>query len=569
MFMFTFAAILDLAVSVPVVQPPPITDALPPGAVVRMGTARFFHFDPITWVGFASDGRTVLTAGSEYHIRFSDAATGRESTRFRSYTSPRAGFALSADGKRLALNQSDEMKILDVISRKEIRCFSQDELLGPKGERFFIHHFTLSPDGRFLAIWDEQPPNVSVPEEVKRFRRFSVDVWDVDTGRRVGAWKVGDLHEIEFTPDGKTLVAQEQTKEDRLRRWDIASGKEIRSLELPRQLVRYVFLPDGKTLVGMNTARNALHLHETATGRELRTVADAAGPIFAFALSADGANLAIARPGRLLVQRLADGKTTLDVPFPHHPVVDGYRHRTHADLLAFAPDGKTLAVAKGRSLEVWNLTTGTRVHPDDNMAGPVLAVHTHGRHLLARDMDLNLSLWDLRSGKLLRRFVRVASPGPEDGIQYSTAVFCFDWAGGCQEISADGRHVAALWFDGPIHLFDLASGVRIRSFEGSDKATCLAFSPNGKLLAGPSANGQIGIWNVTTGKLVQRLMPAVRPDNPDNAPAVLALHFSPDGRTLTAGACKEGDVCEVSCWELATGNLRSFLRPKGKSTRSG
>jgi WD40 repeat protein len=573
MFTCAFALLMDLSVCLPLLQPGTDGhgDRLPPGALVRFGTTtRFGHFDPIRWVGFAPDGQTVITAGSERHLRFWDVATRKESASYPNWSVPRYSFNLSADGRKLALaNFRDEtMKILDIVSRKEIRRLTFDELFGPEGERFGNDRFVLSPNGQLLAIWDDLPPNCFVPEEQKKRRRFSLDVWDLDSGRRIRTWKTGDLREAEFSPDGNTLVTQARSPENKgssLRLWEIGSGKELRRVELPRALARFVFLPNGKTILGLSMDRKALHLFDSATGKEHRAIAGNGEPIMTFALSLDGKTLALVQEGRLIVQGLDNGKTVLNVPFSGDLSVLFERHRYDpiVDLAAFSPDGKTLAVANGRQLALWNLATGARLHPDDSMGGPVLAVHTHGHNLLARDMDMDLSLWDLRTGKLQRRFSKAHHQRPQER-RYDAACELLHWGGGFQAISPDGLKVAAFWHDGPIHLFDLASGQRLHLFEGSEPATCLAFSPDGKFLAGPTDDGRIRLWDTRTGKPIQDLLP---PFKRDSQPTFLALRFAPDGRTLAASAWSGS--CDVLIWELASGNLRSSRHAETRDARSG
>jgi WD40 repeat protein len=561
MFTCALALILDLCYCLPLLQPGTDSrgDPLPAGALFRLGTTRFGHHDPITWIGFTND-KTVLTTSNRDNLRFWDVATGKESARYYSH-SPRRYFALSADGKKLALHRDEVMSILDVVSRNEIRRLTFEELFGPEQERWPLYRFILSPNGRLLAIWDDHPPNFGVAEKARR--RFSLDVWDLDAGRRIRTWKTGDLYEVEFTPDGKALVAQERGKQDGLHSWEIGSGKELRRVELPRPLYRFVFTADGKTIIGLSMARDSLHQFEARTGKELRAIADKGGPIVTFALSRDRRNLALVQGGRLIVQGLDSSKVVLDVPLPvdSASVFDRHSFDPIVELAAFSADGNTLAVANGRRVELWNLASGTRLNPDETIGVPIIAINAHGHHLLARDLDMNLSLWDLRTRKLQRRFFI------EGSSQVRPFITDFlDWGCGFQAISPDGHKIAALWSNGLIHLFDLASGKQLHHFKGSDQATCLAFSPDGKLLAAPTTDGRICLWDVTTGAQTQHLTPLFQRDGKQRSPTFLALRFSPDCRTLAASAWESG-LGHLLIWELAAGNLRFSRHTKTRQAR--
>src|SRR4051794_32135921 len=53
-------------------------DPLPRGALLRLGTARCRHAGRVMFVGFASGGRILVSAGEDRRLRGADAATGRE-----------------------------------------------------------------------------------------------------------------------------------------------------------------------------------------------------------------------------------------------------------------------------------------------------------------------------------------------------------------------------------------------------------------------------------------------------------------------------------------------------------
>src|SRR5262245_9894794 len=114
--LLVLAGFLSLTVPPLRAEPPPVQpartdrygDPLPPEALVRIGTVRLWHRQPVSSVTFTPDGKTAIAGcdalGSSAErdlIRFWDAATG---TLLRSLDLPNGTecLALSSDGKILA-----------------------------------------------------------------------------------------------------------------------------------------------------------------------------------------------------------------------------------------------------------------------------------------------------------------------------------------------------------------------------------------------------------------------------------------------------------------------------------
>jgi WD40 repeat protein len=113
--------------------------------------------------------------------------------------------------------------------------------------------------------------------------------------------------------------------------------------------------------------------------------------------------------------------------------------------------------------------------------------------------------------------------------------------------SPDGRLLAGLAASGGVHLWDLASGEEVAGWDTrTDNGDGIAFSPDGTLLA-TSGSGGATVWKTPSGEPVVRLRG--RTDVPDVA-------FSPDGSMLATA----GEDGTARVWDISTGRqLHAFF----------
>jgi WD40 repeat protein len=104
----------------------------------------------------------------------------------------------------------------------------------------------------------------------------------------------------------------------------------------------------------------------------------------------------------------------------------------------------------------------------------------------------------------------------------------------------DGGH------DTSVRLWSVAKGEeRLRFGSGALRCYCLAFSPNGRLLAAGAADGTVRLWEVATGREIRRLG--------QQQGWVTALAFSPDGKLLAAGSLRDP---AIRVWDVSSGEER-------------
>jgi FOG: WD40 repeat len=155
-------------------------------------------------------------------------------------------------------------------------------------------------------------------------------------------------------------------------------------------------------------------------------------------------------------------------------------------------------------------------------------------------------LWDVATGKELRRFGSVETPkhvhDQESPISFSP----------------DGKTItsATIPYEGSIssyvrtfRVWEVATGKEIHAFQDvSQWHGPVAYSPDGKLLAtaGGVVRGtapNIHLWDIERGKA----LPAIDISQPGRLTILASLTFSPDGKLLASS-----DGGPIQLWDLAT-----------------
>jgi WD40 repeat protein len=309
------------------------------------------HAAGITAAAFSPDGATIYTIGRDRTLRTWDPASGRQRAQFP--VEPATSLAVAGDGTTLfvAGEKTTRVRVLDARSGKEQRQFAT--FTGP------LLGLTLGADGKQLFAGGRDRAGGDL-----------IRILDVGSGEKVREFAAGtlDLEQFAVRPDGKAVATTHFGR--RVRLWD-ASGKKLQEH------------------VGQSQRESSWRRASTPCC------------IGSVALSPEGRWLAYTdqEKGIVVVDARSGherGRALTGVYYQSPAVRADLR-----DVLAFSPDGKTVAWSGAESSPVILLIEARthqirrRLHGDTRPVG-LLAFSPDGRRLLSAGPDGSALVWDVR-----------------------------------------------------------------------------------------------------------------------------------------------------------------------------
>jgi WD40 repeat protein/class 3 adenylate cyclase len=462
--------------------------------------------DGAGWIEFSPDGAQIASSDGDGVARVWDVSSGRLVASMKAND----GFALgsitwSPDGSKVGLVP------LDGASSVQVWDVATERLLwaGDQG-------------GGFDVAWSRDGSTIVTSGQ-------TLDALDAETGRHLFTVFPGaEIVDLEFSLDGNLLAGG--AFDGTARVWEIDGEGAREILVLPSDAANIccvTFSPDGRHLAVGNGGYSAggtgivgrIWGVSMTGGGERLTLAGAAGDV-AWSPTGDviayGIDRVAAEMGGVALRDSATGRP-----------IRTFRLEALATGLVFTADGKTIAASGGFGAGIMNVDTGRTVSFEGHTDWVSrVDVSTDGMRAATSSWDHTARIWNARTGRL------------ESTIELDTS-------GRDIALSPDGSLIATAEADAGVSAFRLwnaSTGKEVRTLlRPSAFANAVAFSPDGRFVAGGLGDGTLHVWRVS-GEEVFSV--------PAHGGEILTVAFDRSGSRIVTGSRDQ----LVKVWDPRTGD---------------
>jgi len=515
----------------------------------------------INSVSFSPDGTLIIAALGDNTAALWDAATGTTIRVFECGNDPVRKAIFSPDGKTI-LTRGEGYNPLahsfDIQSGEKIFAIPIDGWAFkyfPHGQTFQVgNDIYNASNGSRIPSSSFEGNAFDISSEGQMYvtgLNPTAELRNINNGQLLHTLTghTGDIKKAVFSRSGKLLVTTGE--DDTARLWNTENGNLIMVLPVQSAGDNAIAISPDETKILIGTKWEARIW--SAIPDDQQNIIYTSSEIQIMALSPDGASVLIGDVGGdIKLWDLFSGNLVRTFP----------ERGGDVKAVAYSPDGKLVAIPSGvqGNVDLYDPASGELViRLSDPIDGPShikhLAFSADGNMVFGDFYDDIARLWDVSSGQLLREFsgdsnntnLRLSPDGNLVAVTAYETLFMWDISTGEKEIfpenhlsadpvefSNDGSLIASLTgrsdMTEQVAILDLVTKEIIFKFlsRHKDGISCMAFSPDNRLLLTGSEDKTARLWDISTGQLLRVFS--------GHHATITNVAFSPDGKYIVTAS---------------------------------